>query len=158
MDYNWWYFELKIVGLHSPNTFRICGTNHLLVIFTGIKLSWDVSGGNIVPETKIHQLLAGVTPPSPTKQSTIREKNAVTRQISLLRTKKAMLSQIKAVLMRSLYLEKSIQVSQIILFNLHSITHITFIVRKEPPSWPKAYCYCLLLLKLARLGKESRWK
>ena len=55
---------------YSPNSFRISGTNHLLVIFTGIKLSWDVSGCNVVPEAKIHEL------PSPTEQSTIyREQN-----------------------------------------------------------------------------------
>ena len=53
--------------------------------------------------------------------------------------------------MRSLYLEKSIQVSQIILFNLHSITHITFIVRKE------VLAESLLLLFVAfKIGKTRK--
>ena len=51
--------------------------NHLLVIFTGVKLSWYVSGCNVVPEAKIHELF------SPIDQSTTqRKKTAVTLDIT----------------------------------------------------------------------------
>lgn len=43
---------------HNPNIFRMCGTNHVLIVFTGIKLSWDVRGCNVVSAEKIHELFS----------------------------------------------------------------------------------------------------